>query len=126
MPARLSDDECELALYCVNEVVDRRSRAGVPVTPKIRHLSRKLDLASLTSEVSASGHEKSGGSERLVSDRLIGSREAANILGLSTRQVRRLASDLDGRKYGGRNLFRLSTVTEYAQERSSERCQRGI
>lgn len=123
---RLSDDECEEALYCVAEVIDLRRRAGVPVPSWMRNLEQLLNLASLTSGVSGRGHENVGGSERLVTDSLIGSREAANILGLSTRQVRRLAADLDGQKCSGRNLFRRSTVIEYAQERNSERYQRGI
>jgi hypothetical protein len=50
------------------------------------------------------------------SDSWIGSPEAAKHLGWSTRQVQRRATDLDGRYFGGRYLFRESTVMEYAEE----------
>ncbi|GJO37411.1 hypothetical protein NJB1604_02150 [Mycobacterium marinum] len=118
---RLSDDEAEQALYCVNELVDRRRRAGITVPHWMTHLGNRLDIASLTSEMSPTGHEFGSDSAPLESDLLVGSREAAGILGLSTRQVRRLAPDLNGEIIGGRIVFRRSTVTEYAQEKRNGR-----
>jgi hypothetical protein len=54
----------------------------------------------------------------LQQERLITAREAAAILGLSKRQVQRLAADLDGSQLiCGRWLFEASAVTEYAAER---------
>ncbi|WP_141213961.1 helix-turn-helix domain-containing protein [Mycobacterium marinum] len=111
---RLSDDETEAALYCAMELIDRRRRAGVPVPSWMIRLAHRLDL---TSALSPRGHEIDSGSESLESDLLVGSREAADILGLSTRQVRRLAPDLDGEAIGGRIVFKRSTVIEYAEGR---------
>jgi hypothetical protein len=110
----LSDDDTEWALYCVNELVDRRRRAGVPVLHRMVKLARRLDFAAL---MSRTGHESDVGATELEAECLIGSREAAAFLGLSTRQVRRLTADLDGEIVGGRLVFRRSTVVEYAEEK---------
>ncbi|QFS91522.1 hypothetical protein FIV07_12205 [Mycobacterium sp. THAF192] len=124
---KLSDDATEQALYCVNELIDRRSRAGVPLEPWMPELAKLFDGASLTCGMSARGHESGSGSgdygdsqpesepESLISD-LVGTREAADMLGLSTRQVRRLATRLDAEKVGGRTVFRRSTLIEYAEK----------
>jgi hypothetical protein len=111
---KLTPREVEAALYCVNELVDRRARAGIPVPEWMRRLGRKLNLASLMSD---DGHEIGSGGEALDSKTLISTTEAAYILGLSTRQVTRLAADLDGENHGGVWVFKRSTVVEYAQER---------
>jgi hypothetical protein len=110
---RLDDDEVEGALYCVAEVVDRRRRAGIPTPHWMLRLARRLDL---TSAMSPTGHE-SDCAEPALDTGMIATQEAANLLGLSTRQVRRLRSDLDGQMIGGSLAFRRDTVTEYAQER---------
>lgn len=117
---RLSDDDVERALFCVNEVVGSRLRADVPVPWWMWQLANRLDLSSLTSGMSPSGHESDGGSEALETS-LIGTQEAANLLGLSTRHVRRLAADLDGENVRGRMVFKRSTVVEYAQEKRNGR-----
>lgn len=111
---RLSDDETEAALYCCNELIDRRRRAGVQVPGWMIRLARRLDL---TSALSPRGHESGSNSASLESDLLVGSREAAGILGLSTRQTRRLAPDLGGETIGGRLVFKRSAVIEYAEGR---------
>lgn len=110
---KLSGDEVEKALYCVNEVVDRRRRAGIPTPAWMLGLARKLDL---TSVMSASGHDFEGVAAESDSDLLIGPAEAADLLGLSTRQVRRLGPEL-GRKVGRDWRFERAIVVEYARER---------
>lgn len=119
----LSGDDIEYALYCVVETIDRRRRAGICVPPWMHQLGQRFNLASLTSEMSPSGHESCTDSEGLESDLHVGSKEAAHLLGLSTRQVRRLRSDLDGETVGGRMVFKRSTVIEYAQERRNGHCR---
>ncbi|RAL32871.1 hypothetical protein [Rhodococcus sp. AQ5-07] len=47
-------------------------------------------------------------------------RQAAAILGLSSRQTRRIAEDLDGRIVGGRWMFERHTVTEFARTQKKE------
>jgi hypothetical protein len=113
---RLSPDDIERALYCVSELVDRRARAGIPVPEWMRRLGRQLNLASL---MSCDGHETCSAGEALDAETLISTTEAAEILGLSTRHVTRLATDLDGENLGGVWVFKRSTVVEYAQERTS-------
>ncbi|CAM4228709.1 hypothetical protein MB901379_03586 [Mycobacterium basiliense] len=115
---KLSEDEAEQALYCANELIDRRRGAGVPVPAWMIRLARRLDL---TSAVSPRGHEIDSGSAALEPEHLIGSKEAAAILGLSTRQTRRLRSDLDGEMISDRLYFNRDTVVEYAEERLNGR-----
>lgn len=79
-------------------------------------LGKLFDLASLTSGGSASGHE-SQSAEAQSGLRLIGTVEAAHLLGQSSRQVRRLAADLDGQKIGRDWYFNYDTVIEYAKAR---------
>lgn len=111
---RLNNDETEWALYCVNELVDRRRRAGIPVPQRMVELARRLDFAAL---MSASGHELDSDATESEGPVRIGPREAAELLGLSTRQLRRLAADLDGEMIGGRRIYNLRTVSEYAEEK---------
>ena len=108
----LSGDDTERALYCVVELIEYRRRFGVPIPGWMLRLHQRFDLASLTSP---SGHETVCDEPQLNTEVLIGSREAANILGLSTRHVRRLAADLDGERRGRDWWFKTSTVTEYAE-----------
>ncbi|MCV7285353.1 helix-turn-helix domain-containing protein [Mycolicibacterium wolinskyi] len=120
---KLTDDEVQAALYCVVEVVDRRRRANIPVPPWMIQLARRLNL---TSALSDRGHELDSGGEQSEPERLIGTREAAAILGFSPRHVRRIAGDLDGETISGRVLFSLSTVAEYAQEKTDGRHRRSV
>lgn len=84
-------------------------------------LGKRFDLASLTSEMSLNGHQNGCGREPSESDHHVGSKEAADLLGLSTRQVRRLAPDLDAEIVGGRLVFNHQTVIEYAEEKRNGR-----
>jgi hypothetical protein len=56
---------------------------------------------------------------------LIGTAEAAFILKVTERQVRRLRNDLDGRKISGVWMFPLEVVEQYAEERESGRAGPG-
>jgi len=124
---QLSDDDVERALFCVNESVGFRHRARMPVPPWMSDLGRRLDVTSLTCGIAAVGNESDCASSVLDTEALIGTREAAAILGLSDRMVRLLANDLEGEKVGGKHVFRLSTVIAYAQEKENgRRTIRGI
>jgi hypothetical protein len=112
----LSGDNVERTLYCVNELVARRYRAGEPVPRWMIDLGRQFDMASLS--MSPRGHESERAAAELDPERLIGTTEAATILGVSPRQVRRIANDLDVETIGRRGkAFRHSTVAQYAEER---------
>ncbi|WP_157561127.1 helix-turn-helix domain-containing protein [Mycobacterium sp. E802] len=112
----MSDDDIEHLLFAVNEALSFRQRHHMPILPWMIPLANRFNLTSLTSGMSPTGHESDSGSSALESS-LIGTNEAADLLGLSTRQVRRLTADLDGENISGRIVFKRSTVTEYAQER---------
>jgi hypothetical protein len=119
---KLSEDDIEGALYCVTELIDRRRRANVPVPDWMVRIGRRFNQASL----SASGHESDPVEQQLDTERLIGTIEAATILGMSERQTRRIASDLDGEIVGQRWAFRLSTVEQYAEEKRNGEPSRSV
>ncbi|CPS10208.1 helix-turn-helix domain-containing protein [Mycobacteroides abscessus] len=107
---RLDDDDIEWLLFCANEVLGRRRLAGVPIPHRLISLAGRLDLHAA---MSADGHENNyhqTGSDR---EDLIDSTQAARILGVTPRHLRRLHADLDGRKIAGRWMFKTSTVDEY-------------
>ena len=53
-------------------------------------------------------------------EELIGSQQAADILGVSKRQTQRLAADLDGRLAGGHWVFDKKAVEAYAAQRNTK------
>lgn len=75
-------------------------------------LAQRFDLASL---LSSSGHESDCGDAESEPPLEIGTSEAADILGVSPRHVRRLTADLDGELRLGRLIFRLDAVQAYAE-----------
>ncbi|AHC27822.1 MULTISPECIES: helix-turn-helix domain-containing protein [Mycobacteriaceae] len=118
---RFTDDDIAALLYCVTELVDRRARSGVNIPAWMLKLSARLDL---TSALSARDHKlQSVGAalESEIGNSFVGTREAAKLLGLTEASVRRLATDLDGQKVGRDWVFKLSTVLQYAEERSNGR-----
>jgi hypothetical protein len=92
----------------------------------MNQLGKLLDLASLTGGMSHEGHESDRVGAALDTDDLVTTGEAANLLGLSDRQTRRLRSDLDGEMVAGRMVFRRATIIEYAQERRDGRHSRSL
>jgi len=109
------------SLYCANEVIAERRRRGQPIPGWLREHHAGLATEWLMSE---SGHESDCGERPLAKDELIPVSEAAEILGISERQARRLSADLDGRIVGGRWVFSKSAVIEYGKERSAEHPRR--
>ncbi|MCF3940919.1 hypothetical protein [Gordonia tangerina] len=98
----------------------RRDKQPPPVLTELYHAA-----AEAYSSVAESGHED--GPEPLVvqplsPEELIGSAEAATILGVTQRQIRRLSSTLDGEQLAnGAWVFRRDTVEDYRQERRDAR-----
>lgn len=114
----LSKADLERLLYCVNEVISRRRLAGIPVPNWMFDLGRRMDIHALADQsMSANGHGSDVAGEQFSKETLIGTREAARLLGLSPRHVRRIASDMDGEKVGGKTVFRLSVINEYRDSR---------
>lgn len=114
----LPADELRAAYYCAAEVVRRRQLVGQPI-PEWLH--RHFDQLDAEVRLSRSGQEFDIAVGQLAhsgptSPSLISAHEAAQILGISKRQVQRLAADLDGQLIGGRWLFERETVETYATE----------
>ena len=105
----LSADDLQASYYCAAREIRRRQLAGQPVPPPVQKLFDRLDI-----EIRVSPAGRDSGGDTAQSDP-IGTKEAAMLLGLSPRQVRRIAADLDGQLVGGRLLFDRRTVPEYGE-----------
>lgn len=103
-----------LALHCAGEELASRAAGKSPGVQAWNHeLIRALELA-----MSDSGHDDSADAADWDPQKFMTAGEVATVLGLSKRQARRLAVELDGRIIGGRWLFPASAVTDYAERRS--------
>ncbi len=104
----LTDDQARLIRDCVTEMILKRQRTGQPIPDRVR---------SLLSYVSAYRHESRTETAQLTHDEEdhIGTTEAANILGCTTRTITRIAHDLDGQKVGRDWIFQRCNVIEYAK-----------
>jgi hypothetical protein len=132
------------AYYCVAEVMRNRKRTGQPIPSWLRQHYDQLDeqfrstasndaversrriVASLSPVadpiarvdiLSRSRHEFDCGGEQSEPADWITAKGAALMLGCSKRTVQRNAADFDGRLIGGRLLFELATVAEYAESK---------
>lgn len=108
----LTDREVKAVFnVCYAEIAQRR-RYGTPIPEWLRHLYGRLDNAVRYPE--HADHQNNAQSE------LIDARAAATILGTSEREVRRIASSLDGRLIGRQWVFQRAAVTEYANNKGRE------
>jgi len=110
---KLSPHQVRVARFAIAELVDWRCRYGVAQNPQIVQLLQFLKVGG-----SAAGSENvtgSGQSDVGYMDVLIGSAEAASLLGCSDRWVREISADLDGRRYGRLHVFPRRAVEEYAR-----------
>ncbi|MCK5751501.1 MAG: hypothetical protein KAH46_02215, partial [Mycobacterium sp.] len=96
----------------------RRARAagkisGNPQAPWLARLLRRLELQYAVSQ--ARRHEPADATCS-NHEEFVGTREAATLLGWTTRQVQRRQTDLDGRKLAsGQLVFPANAVREYAE-----------
>ena len=97
-----------LALYAVRDLISRRILGNNPVPPGMRRLCLDLEAAS------AHGSKDEAAQPEWETEELIDTTEAAAILNCSTRWVRQIRNDLDGRNISGRWIFRRQTVIDYA------------
>jgi hypothetical protein len=105
-------DDLDSAFYVVQRFIDGL-RAGAPPVPKqVTDWCLKIRL---TWETSDCGHENDSGAGEFHQE-LCDTAEAARIIGITERQVRRHANDLDGFKRGGVWLFPRRQVIDYAEE----------
>ncbi len=111
----LIGDDLEAAYFLAHRFVEPMRAAGRPVSDAIERYTRKVDLAW---KMSASGPENTATavtSEHESCD----SAEAAQIIGVTERHVRRLADegDLVGRKFGTAWVLSRQSVMDYAEGR---------
>lgn len=108
--------EIEAACFGVAGYVRHMSKCiGRPVHPEVLRLLRRLEL-----ERSVGGSESDTDTEQFETE-LIGTEEAAHILGCTTRNVRLLAKDLDGQQCGREWIFRRHVVQDYQEARKNAR-----
>lgn len=110
------------AVLVGNAIAQRRIRNGVP--PSTLHLALHDALVAAarhSQEMSDSGHadvpEMVGGAESGAEGE-ISSSHAAELLHLTPRQVRRIATHLDGRRVAGRWTFPRAAVQAVAADRN--------
>jgi excisionase family DNA binding protein len=111
---QLNDEDLQCAYYVNHRFLDPLRKAG-KLGQTLESWYRKVDLYW---EMSADGPRKSGAPVLLESAPL-DTAEAAAILNVTRRQVRRLVNDLDGFKRGAVWLFPKQTVMDYAEGRRS-------
>ncbi|GGK48447.1 helix-turn-helix domain-containing protein [Nocardia camponoti] len=113
-PLTLAD--IDVTLLAVRELITARQRTGAPIPDAVRRAYRRLRLAREAAAVTESVRGQPEPAARSSSDQ-IGTAEAARALGVSTRHVRRIVTDLDGRKVGRDWCFNSATVAAYADAR---------
>ena len=100
-----------------NYVREHRADNRRPVPPHVLAAHRWLTIMSQV------GHESSSDETTLDADDLIGTAQAASLLGCTERHVRRLRADLDGVRPSGGSawVFSRHQVVRYAQARRDHR-----
>lgn len=117
--ADLSELDLRRLRFALLEATRRRVLDGWPEPAWVPALDRKL-RAMIDASMSRSGHGKASRAGQLkYDDDRIGVAEAAQLLGVSIRHARRIASDLDAERVSGRWLFRRRNVAEYANARNA-------
>lgn len=101
----LADEDAAAALYAVEAAQRSRQRNGLPPL---------LSLTRLHAALAPPGHGASP-TEPVGEPELVTTREAAELLRVSVRTVRRLAPGLGGRIVGGRLLLDRQAINEHTQ-----------
>lgn len=104
----LTASELSLARAVVAEAVVRRRQRRELVPVAMHHLLERLDGLLLTG--AANGTAAECDSAKLE---LIGTAEAARILGCRPEWVRRISTQLDGERVGGRWVYPREAVEEH-------------
>jgi hypothetical protein len=109
-PLKIPPEQIGLLTWAVRDVISRRrldGRASWATMHSLEALYHRI--------TSADGSETTSTPEELYEDDLIDTTAAAAILGCSTRWIREIRADIDGRKVGGRWVFPRQVVTQYAE-----------
>ena len=112
---KLTSREIQAAYYALAGFIRERNIARRSVPPEVDSLYRRLDNII---RLSSTRHQTiCGTGDKAASDVWIGSRAAADMLGMSLRQIQRHATDIGSHRNGGRLFFLESDVLEYAERR---------
>lgn len=106
--AVLTASELSLARAAVAEAVVRRRQRRELVPAAMHELLARLDGLLLTSAVSGTAAERDS-----AKSELIGTAEAARILGCCQEWVRRIGTKLSGEQVGGRWVYPREAVEEH-------------
>lgn len=114
---KLASHEIHAAYYAV--AACRRALNGRPAPPALEALWRRLELVIRYGEVTRSRQLSDASPEESDAEsndmELIGTRMAAEMLGMSHSTVLRRAADLDGQIVGKQFVFPRHVVAEYAE-----------
>ncbi len=110
----LDDTGIRAAYYCAAEVMRTRRRTGQPIPEWLHRHYNTLDHHI---RMSRPRHHHDAGGEQ--SDTTLTAREVATMIGLSTRQVQRRATQLGGRLVAGRYQFTLDAILEHVEGQTS-------
>ncbi|MGC5246429.1 helix-turn-helix domain-containing protein [Gordonia sp. DT219] len=107
----LDDTDCAAARFVIAEFTRRRRLTGRPIPPAVARLHHRL--------TSVGGHEPPAPQPDSKSEQpeLLDTAEVAELLGCSTRHVRRIAAALDAHQIGGRWLYPKPAVVQHLQGR---------
>lgn len=115
---KLEGEDLDCAYYVAHRFIGAQRAMNRPVPGTVLQWCRRVALAW---ELSADGHESDGETGELNQEELCDTAEAAHIMGVTERQARRLANDLDGRKVAGVWTFRRQAVVDYAEAKRDGR-----
>lgn len=107
----MGEDDVRAALVAASMLLDRLRLRNAPLPAWLVQHHQRMRI------MSATGHQNC--SDTAQSEQ-IGVSEAGHIIGISTRHVRRIATDLYGIQVGTTWVFDRATVEEYAQERREQ------
>lgn len=107
----LTGSAIQAAAYAVDVARTSRAASSRPPSPALEHLASVLAPQCPRGDLSSRPGEN---------DELMTTESVAEMLGVTTRQVRRLASRLDARNVGGRWLYPRSSVTEHLEGRTAQ------
>jgi hypothetical protein len=112
----LDDEQTRAAYYTAAEVIRSRQRSGQPIPPWLKQHHALLDAAIRDDESRTRQRGAENGDQGRQSE-LIGTRQAAELLHLSSREVQRSAADLGGRLVGHGWVFSRDAVIMHARRR---------
>ncbi|MGV9795558.1 helix-turn-helix domain-containing protein [Gordonia sp. NPDC003422] len=111
MPTTLDTAQTKVALWVLAEFKRRRRIVGQPIPAAVADLHTHLLM-------SACGPSPEPARAQSKPAEQVDTLQAADLLGITPRHVRRLARDLDGQRIGRQWVFNRTTVIDYAQGRT--------